>query len=712
MKLTKKISTAILALFFAVYSADASLLKDTAIHSPPSSIPRINFQSQALSEALVTAKQTITESKLATIGRLVIVNSILLSIGMLPAGGSSGSSAESLQDKTLRELEGAVAHFEKYPNFGTYSAVTEKYEELVRVAGETFVAGEIDGIRHTKNQKNGAFERRHVLVKGFNKKTGQIFALEPPKAVRDRIVEIAENAKAEYEQVHGPVDGQVEFFEVDDAEWTRLLGIKIGEELAEVKKAITDHDGVVKEELADLSEVLEAYVRSVVRSSAKQLSSQLSHGKADSRIAPPNYKQGITLENARSKPGKELGQTLFDLLFDLNAQVIGGKALDLALTKKFFHGNASQMREEYTRATAWLRNLPEIDNLTPPQLGRVIYSVIAQIVGDVDPHSELDNQNIESFRTVLPALKVRLGLNRISAPFIGRPHITPETRAILKRALGYGAISSQTDTTFFGIQKAAEGSGIITTGMDLTTEHKAQESLFKFAGDNGLTVATGQTEALLGVNADDSIPLMLLKIGTTMWDRDPKMQGEEQVDQWINNISANPMTPLIYAVDDKEDFVIVQLSLLVLLRAGFRVTVIGKQSPVMNDVTVDWLKTFIAASQDLQPYYRRNKLKVISSGNGIGGTDLANTSRELNDALVQHSAIFSWGSTNAESLLKGQQLALPVATASMDNQRRVVFEANSTRTNLNRTDLQTQSRWFPWNWFRRHKVSRDIEFSA
>ena len=97
-------------------------------------------------------------------------------------------------------------------------------------------------------------------------------------------------------------------------------------------------------------------------------------------------------------------------------------------------------------------------------------------------------------------------------------------------------------------------------------------------------------------------------------------------------------------------------------------TIVGKSAPVMNDATTQWLKYRSENDFSLRDYL--DKLHILSSGNAIGGTDLANTSHEFNEAFLTSDAVIAWGNTNAESLVQGQALTRPVLGITFEQEGR------------------------------------------
>ena len=394
---------------------------------------------------------------------------------------------------------------------------------------------------------------------------------------------------------------------------------------------------------------------------------KIQTGRADPRIVPSgNYSQGVQLGVARTKDFKG-GGTLFDFLFKLNVETIGKRALELALNKSSFSGDAEDVRSRYDAITSTLRSYQGIDQLTPPQLGRVIYDIVEELTGDRDPHSNFDHVTVSGFEEIYSSLEEKIGMAELEAE-ADAGNVTERWKDVLFRAFVYAALSRATDITFFGMKKSlipvANDLGVSTEGLDFKSEAEVSRFLDKAAAESGIVLET-----------NDIVPVKLMKLAVGIVG-DPltsdKVHGKDAFDLWIDGIARARQKPIVLRTDDKEDFIVMQMKVKALLLAGFNVIVAGAERPVMNDATAEWLTTQLSRLEDLQEFLMSGQLKIISNGTGIGGTDLNNTGHEFNDAVVASSSVIAGGSSDAESLIQ-EDLALPfsVVTVSMSGKKNI-----------------------------------------
>ena len=400
----------------------------------------------------------------------------------------------------------------------------------------------------------------------------------------------------------------------------------------------------------------------------KELIRREFSGRADGRIVPglAAYRQGITLEAAREVPGKRRGQTLYDFLLDLNFKIIGDRALQLAFRKQGYENDASRRSFVVQMYFKIMDDLTEdlvLNDLTPPQLGRVVYFIIKQLMDDADPHSDYDARTVAAFDKIYPGLEAKSREAGLGTVELGA---NQRWQGVMFKSFIYSALSGATDITFFGMEKpvrqVANDLGIaIPVALDFSSEEVVSTFLDQLAENSSYQ------DEILPWSTLDIIPIKLLKLMIRIVETSPeqKVVGFEAFDAWLDLIMTRSGQPIILRVDDKEDFVVVQLKLKAMLEVGFMVVVVGSDRPVMNDATANWLYERLSSDDFFRGYLSTGMLGVNSTGAGTGGTDLANTSADFNELVVDSSSIISEGSTNRESLFQDPPIAKPVITALM-----------------------------------------------
>lgn len=541
--------------------------------------------------------------------------------------------------------------FEKYglefQNIATVAMAADRLNEMVVHGNEGVAYGAIEELNQLFERNSGAIKIQKKVYTDVFQCSGRGY-----KYIVVRFTKIKKNINLLFIDDHATLT---------DAE---RMELRIPEE----EKGLLDYPGLKGVWLVNPIAKIQARASNMIRI--------LSSNKADTRIVGQRqYSQGMLLKDAKSKPGKTDGQTFFDILFDLNRKFIAGKALDLALEDEVDKDRQEYIRELYAEAVEWLRDYPDTGNLNAPQLGAVMSRIVKWLTGVEDPHFKDAERITGHFDNLFQSgyLQEVTGLAELKKSIQQKgftAEVITQWKEALRRSIIVSAFSVMTDTTFFGV-------GPAITPIAKTAEINLKDIDVKDVGQ----VDRKLNEALAGeIEEWDSVHTKMLRLAIRHQDS-AQIKGNDQFDSFINLIMSSKDKPIIFRVDDKEDFVSNQLEIQTLLLAGFKVVVVGAESPVMNDATSIWLEERLSSYPDFIEYLSKGQLQVISTGTYIGGTDLNNTSREFNDMAAQASVIISKGNVNFESLVENsvgkQELCVPVfATRTLKDTLGVEFTLN------------------------------------
>ncbi|HTL46608.1 MAG TPA: methyltransferase domain-containing protein, partial [Verrucomicrobiae bacterium] len=397
---------------------------------------------------------------------------------------------------------------------------------------------------------------------------------------------------------------------------------------------------------------------------------RLAKGKADDRIVPAGtYRQGLTFDEARAIPFTRMDMTSLYEFFVFMSDTFGKKTLAAALAgHPELAARRAEIEARYQRLFEKTLSNPHLGALSGAQHGGAVNLIVKELTGDYDPYSEISGRIVAAFDALLHDsgrfdLTARAGLPQVPE---ARGKIGPEAANALYQSFVLTELSgAAADTVLLGVQKAvetmAQAAGFeVPAGISWDDEKQVSALLDKAAETAGHDAAFAENDVLRW-NSSDMIEVKLMKLAVRR--ALTHLPDREAFDEWIEDLNRNPEKPVVYVPDNREYFPFQEIGIEALLRSGFTVLVMGREAPVLNDATYDWLNERLSS----HPLYKK-RLFVVSSGTDTAGLDLANLDAEANTALAEAGSVVSTGNTNYESLLQrtsqeAQQTSLTVFTA-------------------------------------------------
>jgi uncharacterized protein with ATP-grasp and redox domains len=577
-------------------------------------------------------------------------------------------NVESMIRDVLRKIQGPILEHTQ-GDFGASSFKFETghgYYEVILRNRSLFIKSWDPGLSRIKPKESYALTKRGLKYPGENRYVRFPFSelyQDILLALHDRFPQDANVSQVLYQNSQDSIQNKKLII-------TALSGVlvfAVVSILSLIAHIIYSHSKPAKSVEPPPAATSRSEARRFETESTLKLIASMTEGKADEAIVRADYGQKDLIERAK-EPKKIIG-------FNIG---LGQTALKLALAKKAFPAERKdEISKEFDRAMDWLKGEASILKLTPPQLGAVVYDIVAQITGDSDPHSEQDDRNVAGFETIYPFLEKKLKIDKLAPS----AELNEAAKTALFRALIYTAIARATDTTFFALRKPVEA---IVGDLGISSESVAfddRPSVSKYLDFVAFELQKSQLHDWdLPWNHDDSVEVKLFKLGVWRVEKDPKVKisDRDPFDAWLSSLKTKT---IVIRTDDKEDLVIGKLEIKILLLSGFKVVVAGPASPIMNDATAEWLSQYLSQPEHgLQSFIKSGKLAVISTGTRSGATDFLHTSEEFNRAVFEAQAVISEGSTNAESLFNaGVKVPVLAALATGKQGLQIEFRYNPAR---------------------------------
>ncbi|MCK5451492.1 MAG: DUF89 family protein, partial [Candidatus Omnitrophica bacterium] len=140
----------------------------------------------------------------------------------------------------------------------------------------------------------------------------------------------------------------------------------------------------------------------------------------------------------------------------------------------------------------------------------------------------------------------------------------------------------------------------------------------------------------------------------------------DELDTFLTRLKQQPDGRVLYFLDNHGEVILDQIVIELLLRVGYKVSVVARESVVRDDVTRDEAIEIFGNNAIFSEYLENNSLKIVTDGSYLLGADLTKTEKhsDFQTAWKESFIAISKGAGNRRSMF-GQCLSMPMLFTQM-----------------------------------------------